>query len=178
MICGIDPGAGGAIAFLTEDGLIADVLDMPTVNVNGKNRVATQALALLIAANRPTHAYVELVAARPGQGVSSMFAFGQACGVVDGVLAALGVPVTYITPQQWKRAMQVTKDKGSSRRRAMQLFPARAALFQRVQDDGRAEAVLLGAYALRAPVAEPCVRRAKARPKIAADAAPDFGGAR
>jgi hypothetical protein len=74
--------------------------------------------------------------------------------------------------------MQVTKDKGSSRRRAMQLFPARAALFQRVQDDGRAEAVLLGAHALRASVAEPCVRRAKARPKIAAEAALDFGGGR
>jgi crossover junction endodeoxyribonuclease RuvC len=131
----LDPGSSGAIAFLNDDGQLLDVLDMPVVAIGGKNRVAAQALALLVAANRPTHAYVEQVAARPGQGVSSMFAFGQSVGVIDGVLAALGVPVTYVTPQSWKRAMQVTADKGSSRRRAMQLFPSRTALFTRVRDD-------------------------------------------
>lgn len=149
-VLGVDPGAKGAFAFVDErTGALVDVLDMPTITADGKTRVTAQAIALLIAANKPTHAYVEKVGARPGQGVSSMFAFGQAVGAVDGVLAALGIPVTYVTPAQWKRELQVTKDKGSSRRRAMQLAPQRAGLFTRVKDDGRAEAYLLAVHGLR-----------------------------
>ena len=152
-ILGIDCGLHGAVAILADDGTFIDVLDMPTVKVkvgkSNKTRIAPQALALLIAAHRPSHAFIESVSASPQMGVSSAFAFGEGKGVVDGILAALGVPVTYVTPATWKRAMQVTADKGSSRRRAMQLWPARAALFQRVMDDGRSEAALIALHGLR-----------------------------
>lgn len=145
----IDPGANGAIAIFDAQGALQRVIDLPTVKVASKTRIAPQALALLVAAQRPSQAYVEQVASRPGQGVTSMFTFGHNAGAIDGVLAALGVPVSYITPQVWKRTAQVTADKGSSRRRAMQLFPGHAADFQRVKDDGRAEAALIGWCALQ-----------------------------
>jgi crossover junction endodeoxyribonuclease RuvC len=149
MIVAIDPGASGAVAFLSSDGALQRVVDMPTVKIGTKTRIASQGLALLIGAARPTHAYVEQVGAMPGQGVSSMFAFGHCAGVIEGVLSACAVPTTFITPQQWKKAMQVTADKGSSRRRAMQLAPGLASDFQRVKDDGRAEAFLIGVYGLK-----------------------------
>lgn len=154
MIAAIDPGAAGAIAFLSPDGALASVVDMPAVKVGTKLRVAPQAVALLLAARRPSHCFIEQVGAMPGQGVVSMFAFGQAVGILDGAVAALGIPVSYIAPAAWKRGMQVSADKGSSRRRAMQLFPSHADAFQRVRDDGRAEAALLGVYGLRTTARE------------------------
>ncbi|GAC1502610.1 MAG: hypothetical protein NVS1B6_09390 [Steroidobacteraceae bacterium] len=154
MICSVDPGQNGAIAFLCErTGALKDVLDMPTYEIkvgkSKKTRIAPQALALMIAANKPVHAYVEAVASSPQMGVSSAFAFGQGAGIIEGVLAALGGPVTSVTPAVWKKALQVTADKGSSRRRAMQLAPSMAGEFARVRDDGRAEAFLVGVYGLR-----------------------------
>ena len=152
-ILGIDSGIHGAIAVLTENGALLTVVDMPSavvkVGKSNKTRVMPQALALFIAAHKPVHAYVEAVHAMPGQGVSSMFAFGQAFGQVEGVLAALGVPITYVTPTVWKKAMQVSALKGSSRTRAMQLWPAQAAEFVRVRDADKAEACLLALYGLR-----------------------------
>ena len=153
LVLGVDSGIHGAIAVLTENGALLTVVDMPSavvkVGKSNKTRVMPQALALFIAAHAPTHAYVEAVHAMPGQGVSSMFAFGQAFGQVEGVLAALGVPVTYVTPATWKRVMQVSALKGSSRTRAMQLWPAQAAEFVRVKDHGRGDACLLALYGLR-----------------------------
>ena len=152
-VLGIDPGINGALALLDLTHGLIEVVDMPSVVVRvgkaSKTRIAPQALALYVAAHKPSHAYVEAVHAMPGQGVSSMFTFGQAFGQIEGVLAALGVPVTYVTPTAWKRAMQVTGDKGSSRARAMQLWPAHAASFARVKDADRCEAALLGLYGLR-----------------------------
>jgi crossover junction endodeoxyribonuclease RuvC len=153
MICGVDPGVNGAVAMLTDTGALVCVIDTPNLQVrvgkSNKTRIATQALALFIASHQLSHAYVEDVASSPQMGVSSSFAFGQAYGIVDGILAALGVPVTYAKPAVWKRAMQVTADKGSSRRRAMQLWPTHAGEFARVKDDGRAEACLLALHGLR-----------------------------
>lgn len=147
-IIGIDPGAKGAIAYVLPDGRLQRVVDMPAVEINKKTRIAPQALALMLAANRPAHAFLEQVGAMPGQGVSSMFAFGHCFGAIEGVLAALAIPYTLVTPQVWKKAMQVTSDKGSSRRRAMQLAPGQASDFQRVKDDGRAEAFLIAVWGL------------------------------
>jgi crossover junction endodeoxyribonuclease RuvC len=153
MILGIDPGAHGAIAVLSPTGELLGVHDMPTVEVavgKGKRtRLAEAALAGLIKEAGATHAFVERVSAMPGQGVSSMFAFGEALGIAKGILAALAVPTTHITPQQWKRAMRVTDDKGGCRLRAMQLFPASAAQFSRAKDDGRAEAALIALHGIQ-----------------------------
>ena len=153
-IVAIDPGAHGAVAFLTDGGALLDVLDMPsvTVKVSGKNRtrVAEQALALLIAANRPTHAFIEASGPRDTDGSQQAYGMGMAAGLARGVLAGLGIPTSPpFQPAAWKRTMGLTSDKGLSRQRAMMMFPARADLFARVKDDGRAEAALLGLYGLR-----------------------------
>ena len=157
-IIGIDPGVHGAIARLDLTHGLIEVIDMPSLIVkvgkSNKTRISPQALASYIAGHKPSHAYVEAVHAMPGQGVSSTFAFGQALGQIEGVLAALGVPVTYVTPAAWKRSMQVTAGKGTSRARAMQLWPRQTAPFVRVKDDGRAEAALIGLYGLRHHVAQ------------------------
>ena len=157
-IIGVDPGVHGAIAWLDLASGLIEVIDMPSavvrVGKGSKTRISTQALASCIAGHKPSHAYVEAVHAMPGQGVSSTFAFGQALGQIEGVLAALGVPVTYVSPTVWKRSMQVTAGKGTSRARAMQLWPRQTAPFVRVKDDGRAEAALIGLYGLRHPIAQ------------------------
>ena len=156
IILGIDPGLHGAIACLSLDRGLVKVARMPTVKVTvgkvSKTRIACQELARFIIEQKPQHAFLEAVHAMPGQGVTSMFTFGQAFGQIEGVLAALRVPVTYVTPTSWKREMQVGRDKSSSRMRAIQLWPAHAGSFVRVKDDGVAEAALIGLHGLRSMV--------------------------
>ncbi|NDC04371.1 MAG: hypothetical protein EBZ81_15760 [Betaproteobacteria bacterium] len=93
-----------------------------------------------------TVAVVEQVNAMPGQGVSSMFSFGQAYGVVLGVLAGLSIPATAVTPAIWKKALKLNSGKDAARAKAAQLWPSHAGEFKRVKDDGRAEAALLAYY--------------------------------
>lgn len=145
---GIDPGAKGAIALFHGDAF-ADVGDMPTVIVKGKARVDAAQLGEIIRAVRPHHAFMERVGAMPGQGVSSMFAFGMAAGIVMGALGALQIPLTLVTPAQWKVALRVPADKGGARARASQLLPAAAHHWPLVKHDGRAEAALIALYGLR-----------------------------
>jgi crossover junction endodeoxyribonuclease RuvC len=114
-----------------------------------KRELDAHALARLIGDRRPGHAFVELVGAMPGQGVSSVFAFGKSFGVVIGVLAALDVPFTFVAPVVWKRAFGVPAAKDGARARASQLMPAAAHHWTRVRDDGRAEAALIAYYGLR-----------------------------
>lgn len=150
-VIGIDPGASGAIAILDVRGGLVDAFDMPTVEIQigkaMKHRVAPEAIAseLRCYAEYAT-AVIEKVGAMPGQGVSSMFAFGEAYGLVRGVLAGMGIPVTTVTPAVWTKAMRVAAGKDGSRQRAMELWPDKAALFKRVRDDGRAEASLIAAW--------------------------------
>jgi crossover junction endodeoxyribonuclease RuvC len=139
---GIDPGINGAIALLDTDGTLVDVYDMQCAG----GAVSAQLLAA--AENWADHTtygtvIIEDVASMPGQGVSSTFKFGRSKGVVEGVFAALGRPIVYITPAKWKRDLRLTKDKGACRQRAVELWPHKAALFARVKDDGRAEAALI-----------------------------------
>lgn len=149
-VLGIDPGANGALAVL-QDGRLVEILDMPTTVVRRGSREVREVngplLGALTAKLGPVDAaYLELVGAMPGQGVSSMFAFGRAVGVVEGVLGALGIPVSKVPPQVWQRAMRVRGGKDGARERAMQLHPARAESFARKKDDGRADAVLIAGY--------------------------------
>ncbi len=150
MILGIDCGARGAIAWLSLTGELLAVEDMPAaaVTIGGKDRMRVSApmLAALIRETMPTAAFVEKVGAMPGQGTASMFSFGFSAGLVDGVLAGLGIPTTYVTPQSWKRAAGLTSDKSAVRLRAAQLWPDMARHFARVKDDGRAEAALIARF--------------------------------
>lgn len=148
FVIGIDPGASGAVAIL-EDGKLVQVFDMPVVEVmtggKAKRRVAPEMLAseLRLYNVHGTVAVVEQVGAMPGQGVTSMFAFGQAYGLVLGVLAGLWIPTTTVTPTTWKKALKLNAGKDGARAKAAQLWPAQASEFKRVKDDGRAEAALL-----------------------------------
>ena len=147
---GVDPGASGAIAVLQEDGLLIAVIDMPVVELKVgkamKRRVSPEILAHVLRPYAGSVAYLEQVSAMPGQGVSSMFAFGESYGVVRGVLAALGMRTYLVTPGAWKKAMGLNAGKDGSRAKAIQMWPDRVRDFQRVKDDGRAEASLIAEF--------------------------------
>ena len=150
-ILGVDPGFGGALAFLHSFGKL-EVHDMPVVEIerNGKRKrtIDAAAVAAMIRAHRPTHAVVERVGAMPGQGVASTFAFGRGVGQIEGVITALAVPMDYVAPRVWQAALRVPKGKDGSRLRASELLPAYAGEWRRKRDDGRAEAALIALYAL------------------------------
>jgi crossover junction endodeoxyribonuclease RuvC len=147
MILAIDPGAKGALAFFDAVKGTLDIVDCPTVEVKRgakiKAEISPQMLAAIIRARSPSTAILEKVGAMPGQGVSSMFQFGRGVGMYEGVLAALQVPVTYVTPQAWQKAVGAREGKDAGRARAAELYPAYAQMFARKKDDGRADAALM-----------------------------------
>lgn len=151
MILAIDPGAKGALAFFDVEKGALVVVDMPTVEVKRGNKskveISPQMVAAEIKSKLPRIAILERVGAMPGQGVSSMFQFGRGVGMLEGVLSALQIPVTYIAPQTWQKAVGVRGGKDANRARAAELFPAHADLFKRAKDDGRADAALMSWWA-------------------------------
>lgn len=169
---GIDPGAFGAIAILDKDSRELVIIDMPTLKVKRGPRVVNQVDAHMLAdalrghVTADTSALIEKVHAMPGQGVSSMFSFGRAAGIVEGVLAGLSVPFQLIPPATWTKSMRTFGGKDGSRQRAQELFPDYAHLFARKKDDGRAEAALLACYAAEREDDEPPVRLPKSRRRL------------
>jgi len=151
-VIGIDCGLSGAIACL-EDGKLVEIYDMPTMvietNKKAKRQVSAHILADIISNYKPDIAYVEKPASRPGQSVVAMFGFGRSLGVVEGVLAALNIPVTYVAPATWTKQMGKPAGKDASRHRAMELFPDHQDQFKRVKDDGRAEAALIAVWGIK-----------------------------
>ena len=149
---GVDPGNFGAIALFEGNQLIS-IHDMPIVSMerNGKikNSMSAQQFAFILKDLRIDYACVERVGSMPGQGVSSVFAFGRSAGVIEGVLAALEIPITYVTPTKWQQSMNRGIGKDASRHRAMELYPKFADYFKLKKHDGRAEAVLIGAYGIK-----------------------------
>ena len=148
-ILGIDPGTGGGIAILTDQGTLVAVHDMPTLADGAKGRRAINAplLASLIYQSHATKAICELVGPRPGEGAVGAFSFGRSRGVIEGVLAAAGIPVVMIAPPSWKRAAGIApgkENKDSARAAAIARWPAMAAHFARKCDVDRAEACLIG----------------------------------
>lgn len=147
MILAIDPGAKGALAFFNMEKGTLDIVDCPTVEVKRgakvKTEISPQMVAGIIASRSPTIAILEKVGAMPGQGVSSMFQFGRGVGMYEGVLAALQIPITYVTPQTWQKALNLRGGKDGNRARAAELYPAYANMFAKKKDDGRADAALM-----------------------------------
>jgi len=145
-VLGIDPGVSGAIAVLDVAGDLLDVIDMPILRDGSKGRATVNAplLAAIIRETGAATAFVEFVGSRPGEGAVGAFAFGRCKG---GTAAALGVPVTFLTPPVWKRVIGIPpgKDgaKDAARSEAIRRWPSQAARFARVKDDGRAEAALI-----------------------------------
>ena len=144
---GIDPGLSGALVIL-EDGQPIEWMRMPTYMVGKSNRVNGAAVASFIKQTNVDFAIIELVHAMPKQGVASVFTFGHACGTVMGVLAALEIPVSVITPQEWKkRAGLIGKDKDASRSKALELWPHWRVLDKKGEGQAMADAALISLFA-------------------------------
>jgi len=155
-VIGIDPGISGAIAIF-EDGQLDTILDMPTLKIASgktmKSHISAIGLVRILetwtlVSDGQAHIVIEKVGAMPGQGVTSMFNFGRSAGIIEGVVAALQRPYTYVTPATWTKAVGRAAGKDASRMRAMELFPSKAELFKRAKDDGRADAALIAYWYL------------------------------
>lgn len=154
LIVGIDPGLNGAIAFF-DDGHVTDIWDMPTLALQrgGKGRRTVDAHILADwfegMRGRLAHAFIEDSWSRPENGAIAAKASGRAFGVIEGILAAFDIPVTFVSPQRWKKALAVPAAKDGARARASQLLPSAASNWKRVKDDGRAEASLIALWGLQ-----------------------------
>lgn len=148
-VAAFDPGLSGGGAMLDREGLLA-CFDLPTIGEGAQRRIDAANLADLLREYGPyAFAIVEQVGARPGQGVASMFRFGQAYGTVLGVIGALTIPVHHVSPAKWKKALGLNSDGEASRARAIETWPTHAEMFARKRDHNRAEAALLALYGLR-----------------------------
>jgi len=152
VIAGIDPGNSGAIAFLDTAKATLKIYDMPTFEFETtKKRVTIDPYAIVafMQQYKLGHVYMEEVFSSPQMGVVSAFNFGEGKGMIKGVVAALGVPITQIKPARWKKEMKVPADKRAAVQRASQLFPGAAPIFKGPRGgvfDGRAEATLLSLF--------------------------------
>jgi len=155
-VVGIDPGLDGAVALLADDGRLIMLDDIPTVG-GGRRVLNAQLLARLLGHkyrlhDEPMCACVERAQSTGPRmkGRNSAFSYGRTVGAIDGVLAALEIPLSYVSPTRWKRAAGIPagSDKDESRRRAIELFPGAADLLARKKDHGRAEALLIAYYGL------------------------------
>lgn len=151
---GVDPGVKGALCLLEIQSRKIQVFDMPVTQgqVDGAKLATIVEVCLFQAGAQGLRAVVENVSSRPRQ--AHAFSFGRSTGVVHGVLDALGVPYELVSPAQWKPAMGLRRlatedqaaNKTKSRELAMKLFSEQADLFDRVRDDGRAEAALISFF--------------------------------
>jgi Holliday junction resolvasome RuvABC endonuclease subunit len=145
---GIDPGQSGAIAYVS-DGMLLDVVDMPTIDKEISPALLTQMVRMHVVAA----VAVEKVWAAPTQGrtqgAQTSFKFGKAHGMVLGAAGALLVPLYEPTPQKWKKTFGLNADKERSRALATKLFPDRAELFKFKKNADRAEAALIALWCER-----------------------------
>ncbi len=144
MIAGIDPGISGAICI--SYGSNFEFHDMPVMaNRAGKSIINGSALSAIL--DGVKHIALEQVGAMPGQGVSSMFRFGESYGLIQGVCAAKQIPLTLVVPRTWKASVGlIGHDKDSARTMAIRRFPSLASQLSRKKDIGRADALWLCVY--------------------------------
>ena len=131
LIIGIDPGISGSICFL-EDGIIKDVLEMPTMTEGKKNKkqvngsqIYNEILKRITKTkNQEIRIVIEQVSAMPGQGVTSMFNFGQSFGILKGICSAMQLPMYFVRPAKWKKYFNlINSEKDASRTKAIEIFP-------------------------------------------------------
>ena len=90
---------------------------------------------------------VEHVTAMPGQGVTSMFNFGQSFGVIKGICSAMQLPIHFVRPTRWKKYFNLIKtSKDASRSRAIEIFPKISDQLKRKKDSNKADAILIASY--------------------------------
>ena len=154
LIIGIDPGVSGSICFL-KDGKILDVIEMPVMNEGKKNKKQVNGAQIYneitkkINSNPETNTRVviEHVTAMPGQGVTSMFNFGQSFGVLKGICSAMRLPMFFVRPAKWKRYYNlINSEKDASRTRAIEIFPYFSSQLSKKKDSNKADAILIASF--------------------------------
>jgi|TARA_B110000914_G_C15193438_1_gene322899 crossover junction endodeoxyribonuclease RuvC len=151
-IIGIDPGLSGAIAIL-EENKIKELFDMPVMPDGKKNKrqLNSALLVKLIKDNiknlEDTVMVVEQVNAMPGQGVTSMFNFGQTFGAIKGICAALGLPIFFVRPAKWKKHFElINSSKDASRTKAIEMYPSISEQLAKKKDVNKSDAILIARF--------------------------------
>ncbi len=144
-VVGIDPGFKGGIAFLYPHTLFVE--DMPTIEVFGRETIDIHEVKRLLLAHPVKHVAIEKVSSMPEQGVASTFCFGFNTGKLYGLIYALNLPLIPVIPSVWKSALNLSSSKRKSLVLAKKLFPANTKDFQKMRDEGKAEAALIAYFA-------------------------------
>ena len=154
LIIGIDPGISGSICFF-EDGKILDVIEMPTMaegkknkrQVNGSQIYNEISIRIKQIEKKNIKVIIEQVSAMPGQGVTSMFNFGQSFGILKGICSAMQLSMYFVRPAKWKKYYGLLKtEKDASRTKAIEIFPYISSKLSRKKDSNKADAILLANF--------------------------------
>ncbi len=154
LIIGIDPGISGSICFF-KDGVIKDVVEMPTMTEGKKNKKQVNGSQIFNEISekiknmdkRNIKVIIEHVTAMPGQGVTSMFNFGQSFGILKGICSAMQLSVYFVRPAKWKKYFNlINSEKDASRTRAIEIFPYYSSHLSRKKDSNKADAILIASF--------------------------------
>ena len=154
LIIGIDPGISGSICFF-QNGKILDVIEMPTMNEGKKNKKQVNGAQIYNEIlkrinnnqNEDVRVVVEQVSAMPGQGVTSMFNFGQSFGIIKGICSAMQLSVHFVRPAKWKKYYNlINSEKDASRTRAIEIFPYFSSQLSKKKDSNKADAILIASF--------------------------------
>ena len=154
LIIGIDPGITGSICFF-EDGKIIDVVEMPNMaegkknkkQVNGAQIYYEISLRIKSLKKEEIKVVIEQVSAMPGQGVTSMFNFGQSFGILKGICSAMQLPMYFVRPTKWKKYFNlINSEKDASRTKAIEVFPYFSSQLLRKKDSNKADAILIASF--------------------------------
>ena len=151
-IIGVDPGLSGAIAIL-EDKKVSSIIDMPVMAEGKKNKRQLNSAQLVNIIKENTNpkddiaVVVEQVNAMPGQGVTSMFNFGQTFGAIKGICAALSLPIFFVRPSKWKKHFNlINASKDSSRTKVIEMYPSLSSQLAKKKDVNKSDAVLIARF--------------------------------
>ena len=154
LIIGIDPGISGSICFF-QDGVIKEVVEMPTMNdgkkskkqVNGSQIFNEISEKIKKIEKKNVKVVIEHVTAMPGQGVTSMFNFGQSFGILKGICSAMQLPVYFVRPVKWKKYFNlINSEKDASRTKAIEIFPYYSSHLSKKKDSNKADAILIASF--------------------------------
>jgi len=154
LIIGVDPGISGSICFLL-DGKILEVLEMPTMAEGKKNKKQINGSQIFNEINRvinkiqnqEVRVVIEQVSAMPGQGVTSMFNFGQSFGILKGICSAMKLPMYFVRPAKWKKYFNlINSQKDASRTKAIEIFPYFSQELSKKKDANKADAILIANF--------------------------------
>ena len=154
LIIGIDPGISGSICFF-ENGRILEVVEMPTMTDGKKNKRQVNGSQIYNEISKKINnnekddvrVVIEQVAAMPGQGVTSMFNFGQSFGILKGICSAMQLPMYFIRPAKWKKYFGlINSEKDASRTRAIEMFPYFSSQLSKKKDTNKADAILIASF--------------------------------